>query len=93
MSWGYHHGTTGIETDLQRNKQLINETELGTKVYKTSVGRGICQIIVFWHDSRKSKFDSYAIIKTYLGSKCFNISHLKTQKEIFSYLAEQIKKL
>ena len=93
ISWGYRHATTGIETDLQRNKKLINETTVGTKIYKTSVGNGICKVIITWHDNRKTNFNSYLVIRDCIGSKpkVFDISNLKTQKEIFNFAAEQIK--
>lgn len=92
--WGYKHATTGVDTTLQRNKRLINETPAGTKVYQTWVGDGICRITVIWHDNRKNNYKSVVILKKdpYFGElpKAFDVNEFKTQKDIFAFAAKQI---
>lgn len=89
MSWGYKHGTTTFAQEMQRNKQLINANGLGTKIYSSSIGGGMCKISIKWHDNRKTKFPSMLII----NHKAFNIDNLKTQKEIFEYAENKLKEL
>lgn len=89
MSWGYKHSTATFAQELQRNKQLIGSNELGTKVYSSSIGNGMCKDSIKWHDNRKTKFPSILII----NHKAFNIDNLKTQKEIFEYAEDKLKEL
>lgn len=91
MSWGYRHGTAGIDVELQRNKQLIRINELGTKIYKSSIGDGYYNTTtIFWHDNRNTGLNSHLIIKNIMQSKHFDITNLRTQKEIFKFAEKLI---
>jgi hypothetical protein len=51
MSWGYGNcSTTTFAEDMQSNKQLINETSSGTKIYKSAIGNGIFQISIIYNE-------------------------------------------
>lgn len=90
MSWGYGNcSTTTFSEDMQSNKQLINETSSGTKIYKSIIGKGIFQISIIWKDNRKTEYPSVIII----NNQVFNIDDLKTQKDIFNFAENKLKEL
>lgn len=89
MSWGYRHSTTSIARELQSNKKLINITPAGTKIYKSTFGKGILENFIIWKDNRKTKLPSVIII----NNKVFKIDDLKTQNEIFKYAENKLNEL
>lgn len=93
MSWGYKHSTRTIAESLQSKKNLINTTAVGTKIYKITLGEGISKITILWHDNRKTSFNSKLILKSDNKSSVFDIPFLKTQKDIFQFVEEQLVKL
>lgn len=87
MSWGYGRKAS-TEDQLFNSKSLINTTEAGTKIYKSSAKIGTIQVIL--HDNRKTELNkSMAIIKTVWGTKAIDITeHFKGFKEVYNYIAE-----
>lgn len=93
MSWGYRHGVSTFAQSLQSGKRIVNTNQKGTKIYKSIIGEGIGEIIVYWHDNRKTTLDSKLIIRMGDETSCYDVSHLKTQKDIFQFAVEQLIKL
>lgn len=94
MSWGYGNcSTRTFSEEMQSNKQLINETSSGTKIYKSIIGKGIFEIVIIWKDNRKTEHTSYIIIQNYNTKECYKIDDLKTQKDIFKFVEDKLKEL
>lgn len=96
MSWGYHgYGGTSFADKFKQNKKLINETDLGTKIYTyKDSNRGTLGIEVIWKDNRNNNFPSCFIIKKnyYNAIKVLIIpEELKTQKETFKFLNDNLE--
>jgi hypothetical protein len=91
--WGYNHSTSTFAEEMQRNKQLINRTELGTNIYKSTIGNGIFQTVIYLHDNRKNNLPTMLIIKDQDINKAYNITDLKTFKAIYQYAEQKLNEL
>lgn len=88
--WGY--GSRASLSDLLlRSKTLINETDLGTKVYKSTAKLNTIEVIL--HDNRKTSIGkSIAIIKTICGKKVLDVTdNFKSFKEAYNYICNWLE--
>lgn len=88
--WGYRNKASLCDT-LLRSKSLINETDLGTKIYKSSVSLNTIEVIL--HDNRKTNINkSIAIIKTIYGTKVLEVTeNFKSFKQVYSYICNWLE--